>query len=108
MLLYSPHSSDRPDMVDSSTVVSSLLSLLVTNLTWSTPLDTINIIYYNITYCNNEDNTCSYETRSHPYLVLYVLPKTAYTVTITATNGVVTSDPSEEAVIFGAMDGELE
>ena len=97
--------SARPDMVDNSTVVSTLLSLLVTNLTWSPPLENNSpITSYTVTTCNPNTN-CLVEQPSAPYLILYVLPEESCTVTITATNGVGTSDPSETVVIYGAMNG---
>ena len=102
--------TDRPDVIDSETVSSTLLSLLVANLSWTAPnANNAPITEYTVSISSVPDGS-STMTPSPPtatYLLLQVDPEVEYNVTITATNVVDTSDPSDLVIIMGAMRGEL-
>ena len=99
--------TDRPDVIDSETVSSTLLSLLVANLSWTAPnANNDPITEYTVSISSVPDGL-STMTCTVTYLLLQVDPEVEYNVTITATNAVDTSDPSDLVVIMGAMRGEL-
>ena len=89
---------------------STLLSLLVANLSWTAPnANNAPITEYTVSIYSVPDGL-STMTPSPPtatYLLLQVDPEVEYNVTITATNVVDTSDPSNLVIITGAMRGEL-
>ena len=106
-VIPSSHSSDLPDVVDNTTVVSTFLSLLFINLTWSPPAENNSpITMYTVTYCSNRYDYCYTEMCTVPHVLLDVTSNTRYTLNITATNEVGTSDASEQIVIFGVTKSE--
>ena len=89
---------------------STLLSLLVANVSWTAPTDNnAPITEYTVSISSVPDGlsnmTASPNTAT--YLLLQVDPEVEYNVTITATNVVGTSVPSDLVLITGAMRGEL-
>ena len=102
--------TDQPDVIDSETVSSTLLSLLVANLLWTAPTDNnAPITKYTVSISSVPDGV-STMTPSPPtatYLLLQVDPEVEYNVTIKATNEAGTSDPSDLVTFTGAMRGEL-
>ena len=98
--------TDIPDSV--VTIRDDLVTLLVSNVSWEAPNDNNDPInQYTINVCDLTDNDCIIHTSDVANIVLFVVPKHNYTVSITATNEVGSSEPSEMVIIEGAQPGEL-
>ena len=99
--------TDRPDVIDSETVSSTLLSLLVANVSWTAPnANNDPITSYTVSISSVPDGF-STMSLTVTHLLLQVDPGVEYNVTIAATNEAGTSELSDLVVITGAMRGEL-
>ena len=98
--------TDIPDSV--VTIRDDLVTLLVSKVSWDAPnANNDPIIEYSITVCDLTDNGCMNYTSDVANIVLFVVPKRNYNVSITSTNEVGSSEPSEMVIIEGAQPGEL-